>query len=226
MEFDGLSPEQTHHLLYRPLASECILQLNNSIKEIIGQVPLFQLSELLLSEIDKSNGLKLTVTGNLPVHVCEFLLKQNLIHWEYMKYLSKVRDDEIPFLLPLREYLLKEGIVRKLGNKLTLTKKGKEFHKLGATLRFSNLLLFFANWFSRSYFYNIPYEWGQLGWAYSIVLLQKYGGQPKESEFYSDKLMQAFERELCEEQENEMIKELATEFHRAYAIRFFENFAN
>lgn len=62
--------------------------------------------------------------------------------------------------------------------------------------------------------------------AYSLVLLSKYGNKPQKSEFYSLKLMRAFEKELWEaHQQGKADKALQT-YHYAYETRFFECFAD
>jgi hypothetical protein len=224
-DFDGLNPAQMHVLLYDPLSTGCLLQLNSSIHEYIQQVPLFQLAELLITQIRNAGKLKLTVKGNLPVSVCEILLNQQLISWEYMQYMPRIKEDEIPYLWPLKQYLLDQGIIKKQANTLSLTQNGEKFMKQDATERFKNLLFFFSKRFHWGNFYNLQDggKCGQLGWAYSLLLLQKYGNIQRDSEFYSQKLINAFEKDLKDSKEQ---NERISQYHQAYAVRFFECFAN
>ncbi len=219
-DFDGLSPAQMHILLEDPLSEHSVLKFKNLTDEHLDRIPLFKLSELLLEEIRESGKLKLTVTGNLPVRVCELLYNQKLITWEYMEYIKKVREDDVPFIWPLKFYLLNQGIIKGHNNTLSLTKNGEKYMKESKADRFRKLFFFFTMNFSWVNLYRVEDngKCGQLGWAFSLVLLSKYGDKPQESEFYSLKLIKAFEKGLPEKSmEN---------YHRAYAYRFFDCFAN
>lgn len=227
-DFNGLSPAQMHVLLYDPLSYNCLLQIESSNDQSLQQVPLLQLAELLIKEIHNAGKLKLTDKGNLPVRICELLFNQQLIRWEYMEYLTRIREEDIPYIWPLKQYLMDQGIVKKQGNALSLTKYGEKFMNQGLDIRLINLILFFGRRFHWGNFYNIHDggKCGQLGWAYSLWLLQKYGDKPKESEFYSQKLIQAFEKELLVQNKTKEQQERVIQYHRAYAVRFFDSFAN
>ena len=227
-DFDGISPEQMHFLLHEPFSSNAILQFNKAMDQHLEQVPLFKLSELLLAEIRDAGKLKLTTKGNLPVRVCELLFNQQLIKWKYIKYVSRVREEEVPYLGPLKFYLIEEGIVKKRNNTLSLTKNGEKLMEGSQTARFTSLFFFFAKRFNWVNFYSLEDngKYGQLGWAYSLVLLGKYGDKVRDSEFYSFKLMQAFEKEMLDHSETKEQQDNIQTYHRAYAIRFFESFAS
>ncbi|MCK9403711.1 MAG: hypothetical protein M0Q26_09970 [Chitinophagaceae bacterium] len=227
-DFDGLSPAQMNVLLYEPLSGNCILQFNRSMDQHLEEVPLLQLSELLLMEIRDAGKLKLTVKGNLPVRVCELLYSQQLIKWEYMEYMKRVREEDIPYIGPLKHYLLSQGIIKKRDNAFSLTEKGAEFLKESRAARFISLFLFFAGRFHWGNFYGLQDngKYGQLGWAFSLVLLSKYGDKARESQIYSLKVMQAFEKELWDTRGAKGKEEHILSYNRAYAVRFFDCFAN
>src|SRR5690606_30024402 len=96
-DFDGLNPEQMTSLLYTPFAPGTILQFRKDMDAHVIKSPFFKLSELLLHEIKQAGNLKLSLNGNLPVRICEFLCSQNLIYWPYMKFVKRIREDEIPY---------------------------------------------------------------------------------------------------------------------------------
>ncbi|GAC1532484.1 MAG: hypothetical protein NVS3B15_12680 [Sediminibacterium sp.] len=145
-----------------------------------------------------------------------------------MEYMKRVREEEIPYLGPLKHYLLSQGTIKKRDNALSLTEKGAEFLKETRAARFISLFLFFAGRFHWGNFYGLQDDGkcGQLGWAFSLVLLSKYGDKARESEFYSLKLMQAFEKELWDSRGVRGQEENVLTYHRAYAVRFFDCFAN
>jgi hypothetical protein len=227
-DFDGLSPEQMNGLLYAPLNPGNVLQFRKGMNDQLDKVPLFKLLEILLNEIQKAGKLKLTVTGNLPVRVCELLCNQNLIYWKYMKYVKRIREEEIPYLWPLKQFLLDEGIVKKRNNALSFTKNGEILMAGAKAVRFIQLFSYFAGRFHWGNFYRREDngQCGQLGWAYSLTLLSKYGDTPRNSEFYSLKLMRAFEKELWSAYRKHKDEEAIEDYHRAYAYRFFECFAD
>lgn len=226
-DFDGLSPEQMTALLYTPFAPGSVLQFRKDINAHVKRSPFFSLSELLLKEIKQAGTLKLTANGNLPVRICELLCNQNWIYLPYLKFVKRVREEEIPYLWPLKQYLLDEGIVKKRNNALSLTKNGEKLMQGPAEVRFIQIFNYMATRFHWSNFYSLEDggKCGQVGWAYSLVLLSKYGDNPEKSKFYSLKLIRAFEKELwanhLEGKEGMEIED----YHHVYEVRFFECFA-
>ena len=226
-DFDGLSPKQMHFLIQDPLGENSLLQFNKANDAHLDNVPLFKLSELLLTEIRNVGKLKLTTNGNLPVAICELLYSQNLIKWEYMEYLMRIREEEIPYLGPIKYYLLDQEIVKMDKNMLVLTKTGEGLMMKNTQTRFTNLFLFFCNRYHWGNFYGLDDngKCGQLGWAFSLVLLSKYGNVYRESQFYSLKLMQAFEKPLLEIHKSTSPQSAIQDYSRTYEVRFFECFA-
>jgi hypothetical protein len=221
-DFDGLTPEQMHVLLYNPLSEGCILKIDPAHVCAVREVPLFKLAELLLAEISRSKKIKLTSKGNLPIRVCDLLVRQRLITWKYMEYAGHVTEETIPYLAPLKHYLIDTGIVKKVHNTLSLTRNVQQFIQQDELLRFVKLLHYFGHHFNWRNFYEAPDHGrcGQLGWAFSLLLLKKYGDTPRESEFYSDKLLEAFENEV------DPTDRYLAQYDYIYAARFFECFAS
>lgn len=227
-DFDGLSPEDMAALLHTPFAPGGILQFSKGMDDYVDQVPIFKLLELLINEIRNAGTLKLTTKGNLPVRVCELLYSQELIKWEYMEFNKKIQEDEVPYLWPLKQYLLDEGIVKKRNNALSLTKHGEKLMEEPKAVRFITLLTYFTGCLHWGNFYGLQDggKCGNLGWAYSLVLLSKYGSRSNTAVFYSFKLIRAFEKELWDAHQKDMTTKACDSHHRAYTVRFFECFAN
>ncbi len=224
-DFDGLSPEQMGSLLYSPFKPGSIIHFREGLDAHVNDAPFFQLSELLLHEIKQAGNVKLTKKGNLPVGICKLLYDQNLISWHYMKYVKRIQEDEIPYIWPLKQYLLDERIVKKRSNMLSLTKEGEKLLDDQISTRFIRLFLYLASKFHWGNFYRLDDggKCGQLGWAYSLALLGKYGDQALPAKFYSLKVMRAFEKEMWEDEINGFE---AGDYHYTYQVRFFENFAD
>lgn len=224
--FDGLSADQMEVLLYAPLNTESSLKLKADAP--FHKVPFLKLSDMLIAEIQKAGSLKLTVNGNLPIRICEMLCDQNLIYWPYRHLVKRVREEEVPYLWPLKEYLLNEGIIKKRHNALTLTKNGEKLLKEPPAARFRSMLNYLVSRFHWGNFYPVDEEgrYGQLGWAYSLLLLARYGDTPRKSDFYSHKLIEAFEPDIWDEYREFKESKAVVLFQRSYEVRFFENFAS
>ncbi|MBE8721216.1 hypothetical protein [Sphingobacterium pedocola] len=227
-DFDGLSAHQMHLLLEHPLAENSPLKwIAPKHEDDLANVPILKLSQLLLSEIAKAKEVKLTTKGNLPIAICTTLVEQNLIEWEYMKYVKKLTEDNIPYIWPMKEYLLNEGLIKKRNNKLSLTKKGEKHLQLRNSEKLRSLLSFFTSRFNWQNLYELEDngEVGNLGWAFSIYLLLKYGHEKINAQFYADKWVQAFRPEYWAERNNADHRGMLGYIRYAYECRFFESFA-
>lgn len=227
-DFDGLSPEQMDRLLYTPFAPEAVIQFRKGIDAHVDKVPFFKLSEILLHEIKKSGHLKLTIKGNLPIRICELLCNQNLIYWPFMEFVKRIREEEVPYLWPLKQYLLDQGLVKKRNNTLSLTKNGEKLLEGPQEIRFIQIFNYMASRFHWGNFYHLQDEGkcGQFGWAFSLFLLAKYGEKSQKSEFYSQKLIRAFENGLWDALQKGKESTAIQDYHHAYETRFFECFTN
>ena len=86
------------------------------------------------------------------------------------------------------------GVIKKVNGKLTLTKKGISLLKPGNRMQLFHL--FFEAfttkflWSSNDRYTKEPA--GQLGWAFSILLLHKFGEEKRPVNFYAEKYSKAF----------------------------------
>ena len=227
-DFEGLSSVQMGELLYTPLDPGYLLRFKEDVHLHIKDSPLFILSEMLLNAVNDAGKIKLTKTGNLPTSICEKLFNANLIHWHYKDYVKRIIEDEVPYIFPIKQYLIEEGLIKKRNNSLSLTKKGEKLLKGEALPRFISLLNYFTKRFNWANFYNINDNGhiGNFAWAYSIYLLSKFGGQPRNSEFYCLKIIRAFETDLWNNLEDADLEDMRYTYHVAYEQRFFDSFAN
>jgi len=227
-DFDGLSSIQISELLYTPLEPGHVLRLKDDIHLYIHESPLFVLSEMLLNAVNDAGQIRLTKTGNLPMAICEQLFNADLINWDFKNYVKRFIEDEIPYIFPIKQYLVDEGLLKKRNNTLSLTKKGEKFLKGEPLIRFISLFKFFTNRFHWGNFYDISDNGsiGNFAWAYSLYLLAKYGDQSRKSEFYCLKIIRAFETDLWNNLEDEDLEDIKDTYLNAYEYRFFNSFAN
>lgn len=78
--------------------------------------------------------------------------------------------------------------------------------------------------FNWAYLDRNPTPAGQFGWAYSLYLLQRYGSQWQNTDFYAAKLLRAFPH-LQEPIPSARLAGSWLEFERVYRWRFIEQFA-
>ncbi|SEL40711.1 hypothetical protein [Parapedobacter koreensis] len=227
-DFDGLSPVQMQALISAPLGPESIVQLKAaSNEETVASVPMLGLSDMLLGEIRKAGNLKLTAKGNLPVSVCTSLVQRGLIRWKYMDHVKKYTEDNVPYIWPLKDHLLVEGLVKKRDNKLSLTKNGEQYLTKPDSERLLHILTFFTLRFDWRNLYRLEDggTCGNLGWAYSLYLLLKNGHKRLNTEFYFEKWMAAFEKERWEDVADPIYPAQIDWLRYTYNTRFFECFA-
>lgn len=227
-DFDGLSPAEMQALLSAPLGPESVVQPNAATnEESVASVPMLVLSDMLLDEIRKAENLKLTAKGNLPVSVCASLVERGLIRWKYMGHVKKYTEDNVPYIWPLKDHLLAEGLVKKRNNKLSLTKNGERYLLKSNSERLLHILAFFTSRFDWRNLYPIEDggTCGNLGWAYSLYLLLKNGHKRLNTEFYFEKWMVAFEKERWEDEAAPIYAAQIEWLRYAYNTRFFECFA-
>jgi len=220
-EFEGLSPNQMYPLLHHPFSVQSCLQLNTLSKDQYNAIPLLNQIKYLVQCIREQTEVKLTKTGALPTKIVLDTyhnggLKEYYIEQGYTP-LRKEADSQT---VQLSRILLDlTGIIKKRGNKLSLTKKAEgileDDHQL--------LLLIFTTFcqkFNWSYFdgYELE-EWGQFGFAFSLVLLHKYGSLKRKASFYAKKYYTAFPDLL---DFNPFTPELKNSAYGGYAYRTFE----
>lgn len=216
-DFEGLSPNQMRALMYDPFGPESPLKwCADQHEEAIAQVPLLVLLDLLMAEIQRTDEVKLTPKGNLPVALCTLLVEQNLIEHRYWMSRGKPTEDKIPYLWPLKEFLIVEKLVKKRHQKISLTKKGIGFMQLPNSDRLRVFIAYFTAQFHWGNLYHLEDDghYGQMGVWYSLWLLIKYGEQRREVSFYLDKWQKVY----APSAEPNRIEEYA------YFIRFFDSF--
>lgn len=216
-DLEGLSPIQMHTLMYDPFESESpLMWIADQNEEDIGQVPLLVLLDLLMVEIQRTGEVKLTAKGNLPVALCTLLVEQNLIEHRYWMSRGKPTEDKIPYLWPLKEFILVEKLVKKRHQKLSLTKKGTGLMQLPNSDRLRIFISYFTEQFHWGNLYHLEDDghYGQMGVWYSLWLLVKYGDERREASFYLERWRKVFDRSSAPNH--------ITEY--AYFIRFFDSF--
>ena len=193
-DFEGYSPEEMHVLLYRFFSPKCPVQLQKLTEKEYAQIPMLNQIKYLIKVIQEKNGLKLTTKGNLPVKVVKALYAQDFLKDEFVEMeLTKVyKEEDIPTIRLTRILLELSDILKKRNNVLTLTKKGESILKNDQKL-FAHIFEVFCTKFNWPYFDNYEDERiGQMGFGFSLILLDKYGNTHRDADFYTEKYCAAF----------------------------------
>ncbi len=192
-DFLGYSPDEMHDILYNPFEPDSLVRIREDIPdEVLDQIPFLRITEYIIDKIREAGELKLTKAGNLPIKV---------VFGVYGKYFTE-KLAESPYYHPTKEQdiasvhtarivLELSRVVKKRHNKLSLTKAGEKIIK-NRSLLLGELLRTYAMRFNMGYLdgYDAP-NYGNMGIAFILIALHKFGNKPRSSTFYAEKYHQA-----------------------------------
>lgn len=228
-DFEGLSPADMRYVLYEPYSDDSPLKINKAIDDkVLDQIPLFNQIEYLLHILFTAGEIKLTSTGSLPTKVVKDIYSKGFLHdFAIDEGITKLYAETSSNIIHLTHILVElAGFTRKKYGKLSLTKKWSDRIKSGdRNVLFYKTLETFTQKFYWGYFdgYQGP-QTGQSGFAFSLLLLSKYGNTEREDIFYSEKYLRAFPDILMEYPHENVTIEPNQQFHRCYSVRTFERF--
>lgn len=191
-DFNGLSPEDMHNIMYDPFRDQCVVQLNKLDKNQYELVPLIRQALFLLNTLNEKD-LKLTKLGWLPLKIVADAYRIGQPEWiiEELKQ-KRINEYEVGAVWMARIILELLGWIKTRKGVLSLTVKGrKAFSNIDAAaneiLRFSlvgvGLHSFDAVEDDRI---------GNLGIAYSVWLLNQFGSEWHFGSFYQEHYQKAF----------------------------------
>lgn len=191
-DFNGLSPEDMHNIMYDPFRDQCVVQLNKLDKNQYELVPLIRQALFLLNTLNEKD-LKLTKLGWLPLKIVADAYRIGQPEWiiEELKQ-KRINEYEVGAVWMARIILELLGWIKTRKGVLSLTVKGrKAFSNIDAAanevLRFSlvgvGLHTFDAVEDDRI---------SNLGIAYSVWLLNQFGSEWHFGSFYQEHYQKAF----------------------------------
>jgi hypothetical protein len=228
-DFEGLSPADMRYVLYDPFSKDSPLQLKNNIPDkILDQIPMLNLIEYLLRKINDLGEIKLTSTGSLPTTLVKELYNQGFIKdYDIERGITKLYAETSCQTIHLTRIIAElSGFVKKKNGKLSLTKtwKDKLISKNRQEILYQTFSVF-SQEFNWGYFDGYPsQQTGQLGFAFSLLLLSKYGSVERQDRFYSDKYLKAFPKLQTDFNVNHFSGEENRQFSDCYSIRTFNRF--
>lgn len=225
-DFEGYSPSEMDYILYDPFGKESPIQFCENIPdEILDQIPMLRIMEYIMKKVEEAGELKLTLTGALPRSIVMDLYgrfyKDDLIE----KYGYKLYKETDSYSIHIAHVVLGiSKLVKKINNRLSLTKKGKTLMNNRQEL----LKEIFRNYSQK---YRIAYldghssdDCAQLGFAFTLILLAKYGKNFNQTTFYSEKYLKAFPRII--DSFKESYTSPSRQMNNCYAFRSFNKFLN
>lgn len=194
--FMDLSPVEMHELLYDPFGDKSPVQLRDDIDDaILDQIPLFRIAEEYLKIVQRDKQIKLTALGALPKKVMvELYDKRFLLNDHIEKGTTKLsREIDCIEIRSARLAVGFAGLVKKVSNKITLTKAGTKLLETNDRLQiFKRFFQAFTHKFAWGYNDGYPPEpIGQFGWIFSLILLDKYGDEYRTVDLYAEKYLTA-----------------------------------
>lgn len=205
--FNGLTPEQMHNIMYFPFSEKCVVSLNKLDKDEYSRIPLVRQALFLMQTLSE-NELKLTKLGWLPLKFVAESYRMGSPDYFIDNYKSKrINEYDAMSVWMSRITLHLLGWIKTRKGMLSLTAKGKKAMTdmdaaANEILRFSLVGVGL-----HSFDGNEDDRIGNLGMAYSVWLLNKYGNEWHTGEFYQEHYQKVFD---------------FPDFFNAYATRVFQ----
>lgn len=195
-ELEGYSPYEMQQLLWDPFGPHSPVQLQTLKPSECEEIPFFNQIRFILNRIAEEGTVKLTAKGFFPVRFVTDVYAQGYIKDRYIESgIIRLRKETDSMVINLSRILIElAGLAKKRYGKLSLTKMGEKLLSDPDGL-LKVIFTTFCRKFQWAYCdrYEDP-EIGQTGFAYSLVLLSKYGDEKRLDEFYAEKYFVAFPR--------------------------------
>ncbi len=224
-EFEGYSPTEMHILIRDPFGIQSPVQLQTLSDEEYREIPLLNQVHYLGQLISDAGELKLTQRGYLPPRIVKEIYEKDFIKDEFVESgITKLRKESDSITIILTAILITlSGIAKKRNNKLSLTRQGKILLSDKQQL-LKTLFTSFGQKFNWAYFDGYgENQIGQLGFGFSIILLNKFGAEKQTDTFYGVKYFAAFP-DLITPSLEPSYGTLEEYTRRCYSLRTFERF--
>lgn len=229
-DFHGLNPSTMHRMLHFPFESPDLFEFPEQL-DLDAKAPILTLLELLFDQI--GDGIKPTAKGNLPLKICRaahsvFADKHPdyyRVSWPFRELRINTETDFMD-LHVARVVAEVAGWLRVYRGKFILTGECKKWLKSGGVSGlYPQLLKVYARRFNWGYwdgYEEMPFI--QHGFLFSVYLMQLYGAEWHDSDFYADNYLNAFPMAV-EEVEESSYAEPDDVFKRCYKLRCLLRFA-
>lgn len=227
-EFEGRTPKEMYYILYNTFHPDSPFQFCTWVNdEVLKGIPILTQVTFFLKTVQESEFIKLTPKGNLPLKLVNSIYELGLFPSYYIDSgFSKIRSEEDDVYTHTMRLLCElAGLIKKQKGKLSLTAKGKKFIKEDKLFDlFKEIFIVYTrkfNWPYNDRYGDHPI--GQLGFAFSLELVSKYGNELLPGKFYAQKYLNAFPMVL-DHIETPRYTTVEEEAINCYVLRTFEYF--
>jgi hypothetical protein len=224
LEFEGYSPSEMYNILHFLFEQNCPIRIKQLKSDEFMRIPIFNGVKFLLNQVSVNNGIKLTAKGFLPTKIVSALYAQQYFAEEMIeKGIVKLHKEIDSHFVRLSRILLElTGVVKKAKGSLSITSKGKKALDDDQSL-LEKILVTYCTKFNWAYFDGYEMEdAARLGCGYSIYLLDKYGNDVHQDNFYSQKYFTAFP--MLTENVQSSYGTVENYLNRCYSHRMLEQF--
>lgn len=193
-EFEGYSAEEMHGILHFPFEEGSPIRLETLADEDYSRIPILNQIKYLAKLIREAGEVKLTKLGFLPTRTVADLYAQGFIKDKFVELRTgkQLREGDVPSITLSRILLTISGLAKKRSNKLSLTKLGHSILQDDESL-LQLIIKIYALKYNWAYFDGYGQNSiGQLGFGFSLILLNKYGHESQQDRFYAQKYFVAF----------------------------------
>jgi hypothetical protein len=158
-----------------------------------NDIPIIMQIKYFITKIDQLNGIKLTKAGNLPSNIVKDIYNKKIILDEAIETgITKLtKEADVDNITAMKHICIIAGLIKKRNNIITLNKKTlKEMESPVFIEKLLYNIFFRFNWAYFDFFENERI--GQFGINYSLYLLNKYGNNWEDMEFYAKLYFKAF----------------------------------
>ena len=194
-EFDGLDPETMQALLSRPFESPSVVEF----AEGLAAPPRGEMTDCFTAIVEAidDKGLRLTVKGNLPRAVARTAAERALGpegYREFTRHTGVQSEEDFPPLVRTHYAAIEAGLLEVTAGKIHRTRRCDELLARGSTdAVYRPLFEAVATRIDVGARDRLPpLEIVQCSFAYSLLLLQRYGGSWRPSGFYEELFARAF----------------------------------
>ena len=227
-DFEGFTAYEMHGLLYFPFdEKKSPLSLNTEVEsKLISKSSFYNHIIKYLEHLRENQPLKLTQKGNLPRKFCRELFDMGLIEGEMIISRNQItREHDSLYIHAINVFTRLAGLTKKINWKISLTKKSVHFTDNKVPCEIYNYLFKkYVTKFNWGYSDGYPQSWIIQGsFGFTIFLVQKYGNDARNIEFYSDKFLRAFPSAIQDYHGN-IVFSAEEKFQNCYYLRVFKRF--
>lgn len=189
--FEGLSQEKMQGLLYEEWGKNIVTINPNNFDG--NDIPIIRQIKFYINLINENNGIQLTKTGNLPPIIVKNIYSQKFIlDYAVENGITKLtKETDVENIVFMKIICGIAGLTKKSKNKIMLTKK--TLNLITSNQIFNKIFESAFKKYNWAYFDGFSDERiGQFGNSYSLFLLNKYGKEWKDEDFFADLYFKAF----------------------------------